>query len=255
MCLFFIHIFVEISTKLSVLVCSILRCFALFCFIFPTHFPRINVFDILVVNLGAESFKMGTPNEEHFSIASRIAREMSNLHVVQKNQSSTGGSNSNKSTNAGDFWDEMKQAGLASGGEEYWSRGQVDKAKEIHSRYALRNGAAWNNLQKVHARDNTLLAEERLQESEERLLESGERLNEILGAMAEMQAAQAEALSKKLPYQQPMSNAATAYDASQASTAQKQLMRRGLLSLTRWSNGNSSMGGVAGKASNLGATL
>ena len=171
---------------------------------------------------------MRTPNEEHF---------------VKKNtnQSSTSGNNSGKSTNAGDFWDEMKQAGLASGGEESWSREQIDKAKEIHSRYALQNSGAWNNLQKVQARDNTLLAEE--------------RLNELLGAMVEMQAAQAEALSKKLPYQQPMSNASAAYDASQANTAQKQLMKRGLLSLTRWSNGNSSMGGVAGKASNLGATL
>mgnify|MGYP003424556025 CR=1 FL=1 len=149
--------------------------------------------------------------------------------------------NNGLSTSVGDFWNEMKQAGLASGGEESWSRSQIDKAKEIHSRYALQDGGAWNNLQKIQARDNTLLAEE--------------RLNELLGAMVEMQAAQAEALSKKLPYQQPMSNAAAAYDASQASTAQKQLMKRGLLSLTRWSNGNSSMGGVAGKSSNLGATL
>lgn len=77
--------------------------------------------------------------------------------------------------------------------------------------------------------------------------QDADRMAEYQGAMLEAYEKMAEASAYQAPYQQPTSKAAAAYGEAQADTQNRQLMRRGLISLTRWGNGGSS-----GKRTTLG---
>lgn len=67
--------------------------------------------------------------------------------------------------------------------------------------------------------------------------------------MAESFAGMSEALNKPVQYTEPEKTAQAQMTKAQADTEQRQLMRRGLLSLTRWGdNGSSSKSSTLGVA-------
>lgn len=91
----------------------------------------------------------------------------------------------------------------------------------------------WQWLQQLQTRQQELNSQAAMQEYQGAMLE-------MYGAMAEASKQAAEAASYVAPYQQPAQQADAASQQSRADTARQQMMRKGLLSLTRFgsSGGN-----------------
>lgn len=96
----------------------------------------------------------------------------------------------------------------------------------------------WNWLQQLQIRQQELDATAAMTEYQNAMLEA-------YGQMAEASRQAAEAAAYVAPYQQPAQQANAAVQDSRADAARQQMMRRGLLSLTRFGNssgGNNKLG-------------
>ena len=114
---------------------------------------------------------------------------------------------------------------------------QAEEYLKINSQYDVSHGWYWQNYNSVRSKYQTLKNEaDRLEY---------DRLQSEYARMA------AEAAAKQQPYQQPAGTAAEQYQNSTSDTTRKQMLRRGLLSLTRFGSGAKS-NSVSGLATKLG---
>lgn len=111
---------------------------------------------------------------------------------------------------------------------------QVEDALKVFGSHENANSrGAWNWVQKLQAKHYANQDAAKMEEYQRAMLEAYNKM--------------AEASAYQAPYQQPITKAPAVYGEAQADTQHRQLMRRGLLSLTRWGNGGSS-----GKRTTLG---
>lgn len=105
------------------------------------------------------------------------------------------------------------------------------------------NTGVMNDVETLRGLKAQYEAEDMQREYEAAMLESYQQMAEYQGMAAEYQKQAAEAAAYQAPYQQPLAKASDAYGESAADTQNRQLMRRGLLSLTRWGDyGNQTLG-------------
>ena len=146
-------------------------------------------------------------------------------------------SSEEKSTSTSDFKNELKEANLWGMKADDMDLAQTEKYISIANKYDLNSGWAYQDLNSVKARRNTLTHEA--------------YKDEMLNLQVKYAEMAAEAAAKQQPYQQPASEAAEQYQSAASDTSKKQMMRRGLLSLTRFGNGGSSSG-IGGLSTKLG---
>lgn len=147
---------------------------------------------------------------------------------------------SNRNTSSKALYDKLNENGLAwhkhgYSGHENLSEGQVDQALKIFGGFDVKDPDAFRYLQNLQAMKRNYAAEAAAAEYQNSMLEMYERM------------AKAAEAANQIEYQQPTSKAPEAWTGAQDDSAKKQAMRRGILSLTRYSDygGGSQTLGVA----------
>lgn len=117
--------------------------------------------------------------------------------------------------------------------------------EQVHDAIGFLQGGNYNNAPKGYSWLQALQARKMVIDAEDRMKEYQGAMLEMYGQMAEASKQAADAAAYVAPYQQPMQQADAAREQSGAEAARRQLMRKGLLSLTRYgssSGGRSSLG-------------